>query len=152
MKAPRLKSLGRLWGLRIYLVSGEQVRNELDLDYTAGGHEAIYSYVPRGEVWIDNALSGLCRTATVVHEILERDLMLRYGMGYDKAHDRACAFERTLRVELRRAGVQKYDARKASAALKLYRTSGANQRNTPRPIANDPRKLQRDIDEYLARR
>ena len=40
LKPPRLKRLGFINGLVIYLVSGEQVRNKTDIDFTAGGSEA----------------------------------------------------------------------------------------------------------------
>lgn len=47
VKPPRLRSLGRIGGLELCLVSGERVRNTLDIDFTQGGNEAIYpKYVP----------------------------------------------------------------------------------------------------------
>jgi hypothetical protein len=81
MKPPRLRFLGRVGGLPIYLVSGEKVRNELDIDFTQGGNDGVYSfYIPAPEIWIDDALHGLDRTATALHEMVERDLMVHHGM------------------------------------------------------------------------
>src|SRR5262249_59346434 len=94
---PRLRLLGEVSGVRIYLVSGEQVRDEVHIDFTQGGNDAVYDYVPAGEVWIDDAAHALDRTATALHELVERDLMQRHGMDYDRAHDAASARERTLR-------------------------------------------------------
>jgi hypothetical protein len=92
LRRPRLRLLGRVAGLRIYLVCGKQVRDELDIDFTMGGNEAVYpSYVPPNEIWIDDAAHAHDRTATALHEIIERDQMMRFGKDYDDAHEVASA-------------------------------------------------------------
>ncbi len=84
---PRIRYLGKVAGLAIYLVSGVDVRNNTDIDFTCGGNEAVYpSYVPPGEIWLDDAAGPLDRTATALHEIVERDQMMRFGKSYDDAH------------------------------------------------------------------
>ncbi len=101
LKIPRLKKLGHVGGMVAYLVDGEYVRNKIDLDFTCGGNEAVYpNYVPKNEIWIDDALSALDRTATLLHEIVERNLMVNKGWTYDRAHDAASAAERPFRKEL----------------------------------------------------
>ena len=99
------RSIGRLGNLRIYAVDGTAVRNRVDVDFTCGGTGARYAYIPMGEVWIDDALmgSGTDASATLLHEVVERTLMLR-GMTYDKAHDRANERERTFRAQHPRLG------------------------------------------------
>lgn len=101
LKIPRLKLLGRVGGLVVYLVDGEHIRNKIDIDFTCGGNEAVYpNYVPKNEIWIDDALSPLDRTATLLHEIVERNLMVNKGWSYERAHDAASAAERPFRKEL----------------------------------------------------
>lgn len=85
---------------RVYLVDGEKVRNEIDVDFTMGGNFARYSYVPEGEIWLDEALNDFDRRATLAHELHETRLMLD-GMSYDKAHDKSSAIERKWRREHR---------------------------------------------------
>jgi len=146
---PRTKLLGRVAGLAIYLVSGEAVRNQIDIDFTQGGNEAIYpTYVPRGEIWVDDAMGGLDRTATVVHEMVERDLMLRYGWSYDDAHEVASAHERVLRGELLRSGVKKLDLARAGAAYRAYLAD----RRPPAARGTVKARLEREIASVLGAR
>jgi hypothetical protein len=42
LKPPRLRLLGRAGSLAIYLVDGERVRNEIDIDFVNGGNGAVY--------------------------------------------------------------------------------------------------------------
>lgn len=101
LKPPRLRLVGSCAGLSVYIVDGERVRHDHDIDFTMGGNEAIYpTYVPRGEIWIDDALHPLDATATTFHEIVERDLMLRLGWSYDDAHDAASECEIIFRKDL----------------------------------------------------
>ena len=119
LASPRLKSLGRCAGLSVYVVDGERVRNELDIDFTCGGNEAIYpTYVPRGEIWIDNVLRPLDATATCFHEIVERDLMMRLGWGYDRAHDAASECEMILRKDLQMRRPTGCDLRRVEIAFR----------------------------------
>lgn len=103
LKTPRLKKLGYVGGLVVYLVDGEYVRNNLDIDFVCGGNEAVYpNYVPKNEIWIDDALSPLDRTATLLHEIVERNLMVNKGWSYERAHDAASTAERPFRKQLQK--------------------------------------------------
>lgn len=121
LKPPRLKRLGYINGLAIYLVSGEQVRNNTDIDFTAGGSEAAYpGYIPKNEIWLDDALHVLDRVATIFHEIVERNLMLYGGIDYDEAHDIACKRELEFRKELARRRPTSTDLRLVTAALRPY--------------------------------
>jgi ribulose-5-phosphate 4-epimerase/fuculose-1-phosphate aldolase len=118
MKKPRLRFLGTVAGLAVYLVSGEQVRNTLDIDFTQGGNEAIYpKYVPPGEIWLDDAMHALDRTATAFHEIVERHMMIEHGMTYDDAHEVASELEKVFRRELARKRPKEFDGALVEAAL-----------------------------------
>ena len=118
MKSPRLRMLGFVAGLSVYLVDGEKVRNQLDIDFTCGGNEAVYpNYVPKGEIWIDNVLRPLDATATLLHEIVERNLMVNKGWSYERAHDAASAREKPFRRELARDRPAKIDLARAEKVL-----------------------------------
>jgi len=148
LESPRLRYLGRVAGLPIYLVSGEKVRNEMDIDFTQGGNDGIYPfYIPKGEIWIDDALHGLDRTATALHEMVERDLMVRHGMEYDPAHEIASSYERPFRQQLKRAGVTAFDPRRLEVAFKGYLK---NQPGTK--TARHSQQIRRDIEATLSGR
>jgi hypothetical protein len=121
LEPPRIKRLGYVTGLVVYLVSGEYVRNHIDLDFTQGGNEGAYpGYNPPGEIWIDDAMHVLDRLATIFHEIVERNLMIYQGVGYDKAHDTALAREKEFRKTLMHERPTTTDLRLVSKALRPY--------------------------------
>lgn len=132
LEPPRIRRLGYVTGLPVYLVSGEQVRNDIDIDFTQGGNEAAYpGYVPADEIWIDDAMHALDRIATVFHEIVERNLVLYGGMSYDKAHDIACKREIEFRKELARKKPSSTDLRLVTAALRPYREEAISKGKRP---------------------
>jgi len=144
LRPPRLRRLGKLAGLTIYLVSGEQVRNKSDIDFTQGGNEAIYpTYVPVGEIWVDDAMHALDRSATILHEMVERDLMLHHGMDYDHAHEVASSRERVLRKELARNPSSKVDLRRVGRAYGAYLRE---------PKLTRSQQLNHDIAESVGRK
>lgn len=150
-KLPRLRLLGKIAGLSIYLVSGERVRDDVDIDFTLGGNEAVYTYVPPGEIWIDDAAHVLDRTATALHELVERDLMLHHGMDYDRAHDAASARERSFRREFAHQHPVKFDVRGVTAAYRAYLRDVPPDGSSSAPVRKTSRRLRREIDEVLGR-
>ena len=132
LEPPRLRRLGFVTGLPVYLVSGEQVRNQIDIDFTQGGNEAAYpGYVPAGEIWIDDAMHALDRIATIFHEIVERNLVLYGGVDYDDAHDTACKREIEFRKELAKKHPKSTDLRLVAAALRPYSAEAVNRGKRP---------------------
>jgi hypothetical protein len=80
----------RLWkelenGVRVWIVNGRLVRSIFDIDFTAGGHDHVYEFVPAGEVWIDDAIVEKERGFVLLHELHERNQMAQ-GTPYSKAH------------------------------------------------------------------
>ena len=43
-------------GLSVWIVNGRLVRSVFDIDFTAGGHDYVYEFVPENEVWIDDSI------------------------------------------------------------------------------------------------
>lgn len=123
MKSPRTHYCGMITGLPVYVVNGELIRNTIDIDFTCGGNEAVYpNYVPKNEIWIDDALGPLDRTATLLHEIVERNLMINKRWSYDRAHDAASARERPFRRELAKNPPKEMDLARVTAALLSHKT------------------------------
>jgi hypothetical protein len=153
-RRPRIRLLGRVAGLPVYLVSGQEVRNTLDIDFTQGGNEAVYpSYVPPGEIWVDDALRALDRTATALHEIVERDQMIRYGKTYDDAHEVASAHERPFRRDLAHDPPREFDAQRVAAAFRAYKRDPDRHPVVSRPddLPRTSAQLDREIAETLGR-
>ncbi len=87
----------RLWkklenGISVWIVNGRLVRSVFDIDFTAGGHDYVYEFVPDNEVWIDNDVEQLERGYVLLHELHERNRMVE-GWPYSKAHAEASLFE-----------------------------------------------------------
>jgi len=92
LKAPRLRLLGTRGKLRIYRVDATWCRREKYPDYCMGGHDLVYNWIPKLEVWIADELDAFETKLCSLHELFERHLMA-HGMDYDTAHDKATAIE-----------------------------------------------------------
>jgi hypothetical protein len=91
----------RLWkalgnGVHVWFVKGRLVRSLYDVEFTEGGHDYVYEFVPPNEVWIDDDVHEEERSFVLFHELHERNLMAK-GMDYDTAHDDASKLERRYR-------------------------------------------------------
>ena len=87
----------RLWkrlesGVSVWIVNGRLVRSTFDIDFTAGGHDYVYEFVPRNEVWIDDAIVETERPYVLLHELHERNRMAG-GWPYSKAHEESSRIE-----------------------------------------------------------
>jgi hypothetical protein len=87
----------RLWkklgnGLSVWIVNGRLVRSVFDIDFTEGGHDYVYEFVPENEVWIDDALEENERGYVLLHELHERNRMSE-GWIYDRAHAESSRLE-----------------------------------------------------------
>jgi hypothetical protein len=72
-------------GIKVWVVDGELVRDVLFIDFTEGGHDWVYDFVPAGEVWIDDDVRPEERRFILLHELHERALMAS-GWAYGRAH------------------------------------------------------------------
>lgn len=78
--------------VKVWLVRGDLVRSLFYTDFTQGGHDKVYKFVPKGEVWIDDDLFKKERVFVIIHELYERFLMAK-GMSYNNAHEKASRIE-----------------------------------------------------------
>lgn len=90
-KAKKQKVFGFL-GFSIWIVSGELIRSSLYIDFTAGGHDKVYDFVPNREMWLDDDLSAKEMIYVSIHELHERFLMVK-GRSYVQAHTSALKWE-----------------------------------------------------------
>ena len=79
-------------GLRVWIVNGRFVRSVFDIDFTAGGHDHVYEFVPTHEVWIDDAITEKERGYVLLHELHERNRMAA-GLPYSQAHAESSRLE-----------------------------------------------------------
>ena len=87
----------RMWkrlenGLTIWIVNGRLVRSVFNIDFTEGGHDYVYEFVPQNEVWIDDAIVEQERPYVLLHELHERNRMAS-GWTYSKAHAESSRLE-----------------------------------------------------------
>lgn len=86
--------------VQVFLVDGERVRDEHSVEFIGGGHYYRYpSFIPVGEVWVENAMDVLGARAlalVIFHELYERALMAK-GQSYGDAHAAASRWEKYLR-------------------------------------------------------
>lgn len=82
--------------VKTWLVDGQTVRDFFYIDFTEGGHDLVYPFVPTGEIWLDNDNNPAELKFIFLHELHERNLMLR-GWTYDKAHRNSSCLEYSCR-------------------------------------------------------
>jgi hypothetical protein len=87
----------RLWkklenGVSVWVVNGRLVRSAFDINFTEGGHDHVFEFVPENEVWIDDAIEEPERGYVLVHELHERNRMA-HGWAYNKAHAESSQLE-----------------------------------------------------------
>jgi hypothetical protein len=70
---------------KVWIVDGELVRDLFFIDFTEGGHDRVYQFIPEGEIWIDDDVMPEERIFILLHEMHERYLMAQ-GWKYGKAH------------------------------------------------------------------
>lgn len=76
-------------GVKVYRVDGEHVRNEIDVDFSLGGHGYVYDYIPKDEIWVDDVKSQTDFDKIVLHESVERTTMKEKDIDYESAHKMA---------------------------------------------------------------
>jgi hypothetical protein len=89
--------LGKKDNYDIWIVDGNQVRLKIFSSFLYGGNEQRYPFNPKGEIWIDNAISCEEYYLTLAHELNERHLMAKFGWKYITAHDSSLSLEQTIR-------------------------------------------------------
>ena len=90
-------NLGELFDFSVWAVDGEIIRDEVDIDFVAGGNPARYAYVPENEIWIEKNLSPADAAPTILHEIIEVNYMLSENLSYNAAHNKANKAEKGMR-------------------------------------------------------
>ena len=101
----KLEVLAETPDVKVWLVKGHKVRQELAMDFFQGGHGYVPwfdRFIPVKEVWIDDALPVKERPAVIVHELYEREQMKK-GATYDKAHKGANVVESKARKNVANA-------------------------------------------------
>ncbi len=81
----------------IWIIDGNQVRLKIFSSFLYGGNEQRYPFNPKGEIWIDNAISCEEYYLTLAHELNERHLMAKFGWEYLTAHDSSLSLELSIR-------------------------------------------------------
>jgi hypothetical protein len=81
----------------IWIIDGSRVRQKIYKEFLYGGNEQRYIFNPKGEIWIDNAISCEEFDLTVAHELNERHLMAKFGWTYEAAHDSSLSLEQVIR-------------------------------------------------------
>jgi hypothetical protein len=74
--------------LKVWVVRGNIVRDLFFIQFTEGGHDLVYPFIPKREIWLDDDLSKKERKFVLLHEAHERNLMVK-GWSYAPDDDRA---------------------------------------------------------------
>jgi len=89
--------MGKEQSYNIWIVDGNIVRLKIFSSFLYGGNEQRYPFNPKGEIWIDNAITCEEYYLTLAHELNERHLMAKFGWKYITAHDSSLSLEQIIR-------------------------------------------------------
>lgn len=89
--------MGKAGNFNVWIVDGNQVRLKVFSSFLYGGNEQRYPFNPKGEIWIDNAISCEEYYLTLAHELNERHLMAKFGWTYIASHDSSLSLEQIIR-------------------------------------------------------
>lgn len=89
--------------LKIFIVDGEAVRDQYDIDFTEGGNSGRYDFIPKSEIWIDDDIAPKERKYVLAHELFEKGAMEKRGLSYEEAHKQASKYEKQLRKKNKRS-------------------------------------------------
>jgi hypothetical protein len=90
------RHLGELFGIDVWSVHGEIIRNTLDTDFCNGGNPERYPrYVHKATIWVEGHTESDVM-AVVLHEFVEMGHM-KAGDSYEIAHDKATEQEQLFR-------------------------------------------------------
>ncbi|MEK6932240.1 MAG: hypothetical protein AABW56_00390 [Nanoarchaeota archaeon] len=94
---PRVQRLKNHKNLKVFVVNGELIRDNVDIDFVMGGNGARYLYIPINEIWVESKYKKELKDI-LLHEYSELNLMKK-GYNYEKAHDLASIKELKLRTK-----------------------------------------------------
>ena len=83
----------------VYFVDAPYIRSNIDVKFELGGHDYVYDFIPKGEIWLEKTSRIEDTMANFFHEVLERSLMKYKKMDYEKAHNIAEKNEEKFRKE-----------------------------------------------------
>ncbi len=91
--------LGTIDGMKVILQDGGwvKVRHSLDFHEAGNGYGWEKGWIPKSEIWLDSTVTPDQHAFNLYHELFEVRLM-KQGLTYDKAHERANVAERQLRL------------------------------------------------------
>lgn len=78
--------------IKVWLVDGNLARDLFLVNFCEGGHDKVFPFIPKNEVWIEQAISPKERKFIILHELHERYLMSQ-GKSYKNAHIGATEIE-----------------------------------------------------------
>jgi hypothetical protein len=88
--------IGKLDGISIYLVDGDEIKPE-HVEFVEGGNDKRYKWIQDKTILLDANLTFKDLKENLLHEFLERTLMDKHHMTYEQAHSIANTFERRKR-------------------------------------------------------
>jgi hypothetical protein len=74
--------------VNVWIMDGKLVRDNYKTDFVEGGHYLVYPWIPRGEIWLSDAVEEEW-PFLLAHEYLELCLMRDRSMTYLDAHKKA---------------------------------------------------------------
>lgn len=89
--------IGLVNNCKVFLVDGDVVEKTIDMDFVEAGHDLVYDYIGKNEIWVDVNIDSGSFKYLILHESMERHLMETKNMSYEDAHKAANQCEKLFR-------------------------------------------------------
>lgn len=83
--------------VKAFIVDGEHVRANIEVDFALGGHHYYSKNIPENEIWLERTPSHRDLADILVHEYVERMYMKYSKVPYKTAHEYATSIENAIR-------------------------------------------------------
>ena len=88
LKKRRVKGYGK--NSSVWIVNGKLVRDFMYIDFAEGGHDLIYPFIPKNEIWIDDDIGPREVKLIILHEVHERNMMCEMMLSSENGNWREC--------------------------------------------------------------
>ncbi|MCR4327685.1 MAG: hypothetical protein NUV46_03840 [Nanoarchaeota archaeon] len=82
MKKPYKREIGKVGGLKVWIVDGSYVRKNIDEEFTTCGEHYVFKKIPKNELWLDNGIDKDDEKYFIDYVLIEHNLMAK-GYSYD---------------------------------------------------------------------
>src|SRR3989338_6290409 len=89
IKKPYIKKYGVFSGFDVWIVDGNYIRTNIDIEFTNAGQHYRFKYIPKNELWIDRKYGEPGEEKYYIDSLVIENRLMSKGKGYDESSDKS---------------------------------------------------------------